>query len=146
MKVCFQMPFRKGCRHHTSLDAWHQFQTVYTTLAFSSISSSVSEAYSWASSSLSSGSSSWLEVSLPSDCFLFAETREKNPWIWSFESYFILLNIRVSSVLRALSISLATCAGSSFLPVPLWFQFELEAWLSFRIQWNPLEALKPIDS
>ena len=22
------MPFRKGCRHYTSLDAWHQFQTV----------------------------------------------------------------------------------------------------------------------
>ena len=22
------MPFRKGCRHHISLDAWHQFQTV----------------------------------------------------------------------------------------------------------------------
>ena len=28
MKVCFQMPFLKGCRHYTSLDAWHQFQTV----------------------------------------------------------------------------------------------------------------------
>ena len=28
IKVCFQMPFRKGCRHHISLDAWHQFQTV----------------------------------------------------------------------------------------------------------------------
>ena len=28
MKVCFQMPFRKGCRHHTPLYAWNQFQTV----------------------------------------------------------------------------------------------------------------------
>ena len=56
--------------------------------------------------------------SFPSDCFLFAESREKNLWIWSFESHSILLNIFVPSVLRALRISLATCAGSSFLPVP----------------------------
>ena len=55
--------------------------------------------------------------SFPSDCFLFAESREKSLWIWSFESHSILLNIFVPSVLRALRISLATCAGSSFLPV-----------------------------
>ena len=55
--------------------------------------------------------------SFPSDCFLFAESREKNLWIWSFESHAILLNIFVPSVLQALRISLATYAGSSFLPV-----------------------------
>ena len=50
-----------------------------STLAFSSICSSVSEANSSAISSLLSGSASSLEVCLPSNRFLFAESREKIP-------------------------------------------------------------------
>ena len=50
-----------------------------STLAFSSICSSVSEANSLAISSLLSGSASSLEVCLPPDRFLFAESREKIP-------------------------------------------------------------------
>ena len=86
------------------------------TLAFSSICSSVRSVSEEYSSASSSGSAPSLEVSLPSDCFLW-ESRKKNPWIWSFESHSTLLKIRVPSVSRVLRISLATCAGSFFLPV-----------------------------
>ena len=97
MKVCFQMPFRKGCRHHTSLGAWHQFQTVRLH---------------------------WLSRAFVHLLARHTLQLQLLLWIWSFESHFILLNIYVvgiASIAHIISYLCKIFLPSSFLTIVKFF-------------------------